>query len=313
VYPLFWISEGKLMSETLYVPAVALILMASFAFWRRPRPASAITLGAAVAFGQLVRAETGMLAFILILPLAFLLRRRLSTKSWITLGLLGFLTAQALVLPWSVRNLTTFHNPVLGTTGSGAVLLQNSCDAAYEDPDYLGFTNIRCLTEDPEAAQLILGEGLTPGSTLDESDYDKIFRDKAVAYLRDHPGRTPVVALARIGRAWGWGPQGTLTVDGGTNPPNTLFPTGVEERGYWPTLVGLVIYYVTLVAGVAGLVVLRRRRITILPFLALFVMFTVTAVVSGALTRYRAGVDASLVVLSGVALDAWWSRKEGVG
>ncbi|MBI2706329.1 MAG: glycosyltransferase family 39 protein [Actinobacteria bacterium] len=307
VNPLFWISEGKLMSETMYVPAVTLIVMSSYSFWRRPRPATAVWLGAAIAFGQLTRAETGMLAFILVFPLAFLLRTRLSKKSCVTLGLLAFLTVQVLTLPWGLRNLTSFRNPVLGTSGTGTVLLQNSCDAAYEDPDFLGFTNIRCLTEDPEARAMLVNEGLMPGSDTDESEFDKRFREKAIEYIKAHPERTPVVVAARIGRAWGWGPQGTLTVDGGTDPPNSLFPTGFEERGYWPSLVGLAFYYGTLPAAVFGLAVLRRRHVPILPFVVLFVMYTITTVVSGALTRYRAGIDASLVILASVALDALWT------
>lgn len=312
VYPAMWISDGKLLSESMYVPAMALILMAAYKFWRQPRPASAVLLGLAIGFGQLTRAETGMLAFIMVPALAFALRHRLSRRSWTTLALLAFLVCQAVVFPWALRNLVTFTNPVLGTTGTGAVLLQTNCEAAYEDPDNLGFTNVNCLAKDPEVVQL-LAQAVSPGGGgLDESEYDAIFRRKALDYAQQHKGRAVVVAGARIARAWGWGPEGILRVDGGINDPNSLFPTGIEERGYWPSLVGLVIYYLTLPFAVGGLWVLRRRTITIIPFVSIFVMFTVTAVVGGALTRYRAGVDASLVVLIGIAADAaiaWVARR----
>ena len=64
--------------------------------------------------------------------------------------------------------------------------------------------------------------------------------------------------------------------------------------------------------AVGGLVALWRRKITIVPFVALAVMATVTAAASFGITRYRVGADVGLTVLAGVALDAlwrWWRRR----
>jgi hypothetical protein len=65
-------------------------------------------------------------------------------------------------------------------------------------------------------------------------------------------------------------------------------------------------YYELLALAVAGLVVLRRRSVPILPFVSLAVLATVTAFVAIGITRYRYPVDVGLVILAGVALDAAW-------
>ncbi len=60
--------------------------------------------------------------------------------------------------------------------------------------------------------------------------------------------------------------------------------------------------------AILGLVVLRRRRIPIFPYLAIAASVTVTVAISFGITRYRAPVDAVLPVLAAVALDALWRR-----
>jgi hypothetical protein len=57
-----------------------------------------------------------------------------------------------------------------------------------------------------------------------------------------------------------------------------------------------------LALAIVGLVVLRRRRVPILPFLAFAVSVTITAAMTFGITRYRAPVDALLPVLAGGAI-----------
>ena len=79
--------------------------------------------------------------------------------------------------------------------------------------------------------------------------------------------------------------------------------------------VGLILYYELLALGIAGLVVLRRRGVPILPFVSLALLVTFTAAVAIGVTRYRYPVDLGLVVLAGIALDAgWrWARRPSKG
>jgi uncharacterized membrane protein YoaK (UPF0700 family) len=63
-------------------------------------------------------------------------------------------------------------------------------------------------------------------------------------------------------------------------------------------------YYALAVGTVAGVVVLRRRRIPVLPLLAPIISVALTVSVTFGETRYRALAEVSLVVLSAVAVDA---------
>ncbi|MCX7620552.1 MAG: glycosyltransferase family 39 protein [Acidimicrobiales bacterium] len=291
-YPMLWINDGKLMSESIYVPIVAAILLAAFSFWKRPRPKTAILLGLAVAAGQLTRAETGMLAFVMLPPLAYSLRHRMTRSSWMKLGALAFITVQIAVLPWALRNLTSFKRPVLGTSGAGIVLLSGSCDAAYYDEETLGLLNFKCLEGDAVTWSLIL-QGIAPGGGLDESEVDAAARDKALEYIRAHPGRTPVVVAARIGRMWGlYRITQNIDVD-----------AVIEVRPRTPTVIGVWMYFALWPVALVGLIALRKRRIPISPFLAIFFMTTVVAAISFALTRYRVPSDEALVVLGAVGIE----------
>jgi hypothetical protein len=57
VNPLLWINDGMLLSESLYVPVLAVALHAAYSFWERPAARSAAVLGATLALAALVRAE----------------------------------------------------------------------------------------------------------------------------------------------------------------------------------------------------------------------------------------------------------------
>ncbi len=297
VYPVMWIADGKLLSETFIVPVVALVFIAAYRFWERPRPATAVVMGLSIALAQLTRAELGMLAFVMVIPLAFSLRHRISAKSWMTLGALAIVVTQAAVFPWTLRNLVSFTHPSFGTTGFGTVLLSGNCEAAYYDEENLGLLNFNCLDKSDQA---LLFQGLDPDQKLlDESEYDQIFRTKALDYIMSHKDRVPVVVAARVGRIW------YVYEPGHTAEVNGYF----EDRGTGPVKVGMAIYYLLVVPAVYGAVVLWRRKITIVPLVAPFIVVTVTVAITFALDRYRLPADVAMVVLGAVGIDAFVARR----
>ena len=81
----------------------------------------------------------------------------------------------------------------------------------------------------------------------------------------------------------------------------TLFGQVVRWQG-----VATWLHLVTLPLAIAGGVVLWRRKVTVIPFVALAVSATLTAAVSFGITRYRVGADVGLIVLVGVAAAAGW-------
>jgi hypothetical protein len=135
-----------------------------------------------------------------------------------------------------------------------------------------------------------------------EAANERSKRAEGMSYVREHLGRAPVVVAARIGRMWDvWRPRQGIDL-------NVFF----ERRGRLSSQLALASYYVLLPLSIGGVVVLWRRRITIVPFLALALMATITAAVSFGITRYRVGLDVGLTVLAGVALDAlwrWWRAR----
>ncbi len=163
------------------------------------------------------------------------------------LKLFGVVAAVALVIvgPWVVRNLTTFEKPSLLGNGFGWVLLYGSCDAAFSGP-HLGYWDDSCsLKNYPPATE--------------ESVLDQMARTKALDYLGDHKGRLPVVVAARIGRIW----------DVYRPFQNVELNDTSERRGHvasWAVLIG---YWLVMPFAIFGLVVLRRRRIPIFPYLAI--------------------------------------------
>jgi hypothetical protein len=90
----------------------------------------------------------------------------------------------------------------------------------------------------------------------------------------------------------------------------------IEGRGDTPSRLGYWTHLALLVPSVAGLVVLRRRRVPISPFLGIAVAVTATTALSAGVTRYRLGWDVCAVLLTAVALDAGWRlvrRRHRIG
>jgi 4-amino-4-deoxy-L-arabinose transferase-like glycosyltransferase len=307
VYPMLWINDGMLISESMYVLVIALVLLAAYRLWSTRSRLDALFLGATIGLACLTRPEAIMLVPFIGLPFLFL------GGGWRPRLLPAFLVALAclvVILPWWVRNLTTFEDPVFLATGHGSVLQIANCDDTYHGA-LLGYWDINCLTADrpPATAEQRKLQRSTkvPGLVYliaqdprDESIPDATARDKALHYIRHHLTRAPIVALARVGRVWGvYRVSQEVSLD-------TFF----ERRGKWPSWSGTWMYYGLVALSVYALVVMRKRRVPISPMIAIVAMVTVTAAISIGITRYRVGADVMLVVLGGVGVDALWRRVE---
>src|SRR5262245_11613077 len=249
-YPPLWSDDSVIGLETLYCFLVVLALLAVYRFWQSPTLGRAALLALCLGLASLTRSE-GIILFVLLgVPTALLARgwdwgRRV--RALAVMGAIGVV----LIGPWVVRNLTTFEKRTVLGTGYGLVLAYGNCDATYAGPK-LGYWDNRCLRE------------YTPG--VEESVFDKQALDQGTSYIKHHAGRVPVVVLARIGRIWEvFRPVQNVEL-------NEFF----EQRGHqasWAVLIG---YYVTLPFAIAGLVIMRRRRIPIYPIFAIIGAITIT-------------------------------------
>jgi hypothetical protein len=68
-------------------------------------------------------------------------------------------------------------------------------------------------------------------------------------------------------------------------------------------------YYALLPAAIFGAVVLRRRRVTLLPLVALCVTVSIGAALTYGFTRFRAAAEVAIVLLAAVAVDAVLRRR----
>jgi hypothetical protein len=199
-----------------------------------------------------------------------------------------------MLAPWVVRNLTTFEKPTVMSSGAGFVLEISNCDQTYGlavptdaagnvigvADTYLGYWSPQC--------------DRTAWPAGDESVVEQAKRQTGLDYMKAHEAQIPKVLAARVGRIWDvWRP-------GQSYDFNVFF----ERRGQAPTRWGMIQYYAMLPFGVLGLVALWRRRVTIIPFVAIAISVTLTAAVSFGITRYRVGADVALCIAAAVGIDA---------
>ncbi len=306
VYPMLWINDGMLTSESMYVLLIAGMILAAYRLWDTHTWLNAGILGAVIGLASLTRPEAIVLVPLIGLP--YLFARGTDVKRRVGLFLVVGGACLLVILPWWVRNITTFEKPTFLATGNGSVLQIANCDSTYSGP-MLGYWDIQCATVDRPPANAeqrrLQKNSKVPGLVYliaqdprDESIPDATARSKGLHYIRDHLGRAPIVAAARVARVWGvFRVQQQVDFD-------VLF----ERRGQVPSWAGTVMYYALLPISGYALFVMYRRRRPISLMVAIFAMVTITTAISIGITRYRVGADVALAVLGGVGVDAWWRR-----
>ena len=168
---------------------------------------------------------------------------------------------------------------MLLSAGLDPTLVIANCDRPYYGRDR-GYWSFACFTALPPI----------PG---DESEQGKVLRKVADDYISAHRSDLPRVVAERIGRTWAvYHPIRQLELD-------TIF-----TRELPPSRLGLGMFYVLALASVAGAVLLRRRRLPLLPLLSLAIVVTAAVALTFGQTRYRASAEITVVVLGGIGISA---------
>ena len=283
VYPELWINDGMVLSETMAIFMTAVALTAAYAFWQRPSTRSAVWLGLACGFTALSRTELVLLFPLVVIPLALMVR----DASWgrrIRLAVVACLLGGVVLGPWVIFNATRFEEPTTLTTGTGSALSAASCDEVFYGT-LIGYY-ASCF------------RGPWPSVDLDESQRDLVPRHAAIEYTKDHLKRIPLVVAARVGRLWGVFKPGQTTA----------FDWWIEGRGRAISWIGLFSYYALWPFAIYGLIAMRRRRVPILPLVAIALVATFGAAITFGVTRYRAPAEVALVLAAGVGIAAAWQR-----
>lgn len=283
VYPNLWMNDLNLQAESIFILTTAIVLDRAYAFWHSPTARDAVWLGLAIALCALSRAEGLLLFPLLLLPLCL----RLPGRGWwprIRLIAAGGIAGVVLMAPWIGYNLSRFAEPVYLSVGSGYVMELGNCDATYDwDSPYFAYWTYQC-DRDPQDA----GRAEQLRNSIDESAGEVIRRERAMEYIRDHLGKYPIVAAFRTLRVFDlFRPADNVRL-------NALIESREEHFGW--TALGM--YYALTALSFVGVVSLWKRRIPIIPVLAIFASVVIAMAVAFGITRYRVAWDVALCLLA---------------
>jgi 4-amino-4-deoxy-L-arabinose transferase-like glycosyltransferase len=333
VYPMLWINDGMLLSETLYVPMILIALHAAYRFWERRDVSSAAVFGLAMALAALTRGEALILLGVMVLPLLWGMRE-LGWGRLARMGATTYVVGALVIAPWILFNLSRFEEPVLMTSSTGAVLSSANCDITYygESIGYFGNCYDEYVVKGlligklPECDQAAVDAAkIDPKGTeaakcwpnspdIDESQRDKYGRDIAIEYMKTHKRDLPRVMAARVGRMWDvYVPE--LGRDDEPLGQNVRFNWQVEGRGKRSSEIGVLMFYALMPLAIGGGVWLWRRRVPLSPLLSMTIVITVTSAFTFGITRYRVPVDIMVVVMAAAGIEGilqrWWPRRDG--
>ena len=298
VYPPLWSIDGQLWPEGLFTLTVAVTVWCALRAWRTPTPAWAAATGVALALAALTRGEAIIMAAVLVAPM-LLLRDRQHRRNVAHLAVAGLACAVVLA-PWTVRNTMRFEEFVPLSTNSDEVLVYANNPYAYGTEDGGRFLGFWFYPWQDQLREQFGGE--PPG---DASQRAKFWGDQGRTYARDHADRLPVVLAARLGRAWNlYAPFQNAAFD------------KIDGKSERVSVAGVWAWWAALALSVPGLVLLRRRGATVLPFVGLAATVTISSLYAYGGNRFRTPLDVAVLVLAAVALEAalrrWWPVRSVV-
>jgi 4-amino-4-deoxy-L-arabinose transferase-like glycosyltransferase len=283
LHPLLVGADVALMSESLYgLLAVALLLLA-YRTIERPTSGHWVLLGTAGGVAALTRNEGIVLGAVVVAATALAVPAR-RDPGRLRHALLAGACLLALVVPWIVRNAVQVDGARGVSTNPGATIAGANCHDTYYG-DRLGGWEYFCLrferwhaTGEPEAAF-----------------FEQLARE-GLEYARDHAARVPLVVAARVGR-----------VTSLFAPVTETRAASNEGRHFAAELTGVGAYYATLGGGIAGLVLLRARRVPVGPLLAPAAVVLAAALLHGN-PRVRFALEPVLVAATGASAAAILER-----
>jgi 4-amino-4-deoxy-L-arabinose transferase-like glycosyltransferase len=291
-YPNMWAPDGMLEAETLSMFAATATLLLAYRYWQRPSWRRLVLVGIGCGAGALARSELILLVPLLVVPLVWTTRDRAWRERLRWLGA-AVVAAAIVIAPWTIYNSTRFVHPILLSAQVDPLLASANCDSVYYG-DFQGYFDIQC------AAAIAKNEGLTLRD--DESQEGVVYRREALAYVRGHLSRLPVVEGVRLLRIVGlYKPSLYVRAD-----------WYVEGRDpIWISWAALYSFWVVALLSIAGAIVLHRRaRATddrappVYPLIAPIIVVLVTVLVTYASTRFRTTAEPALSVLAAVAIVA---------
>lgn len=274
LHPFVWQYEARLFAEALATPLTLAILLLIL-----DRPTLRRLAAAGALSGALILVKPSAVHIMAALAAAALVAsgpRRGLAKAAVAL------TACVLVIaPWTVRNYAEFDTFIpLSVQDAGIYGVFND-DAAQDDEHPWIWRPV--TTRDAAL--------FDPARPLDDAELRAELRDRAFEYIEDHPSSVP--------KAFFW--NGLTRFWDVRDPNEALNEVQFQGRSRTLTWIGLVIWWVVLPLGLAGLWLARRRREIVVPLAAMFALACFVYIGNSG-TRYRAPFEPVIAVLACSAL-----------
>lgn len=274
--PLLIAADGSLMADSLHVTLVTAALLVAYRALDDPGFGWFAALGGLLGLAALARSDALILAPVVIATVAWRARSVLPVRR-LTFAIASVAVAVLTLAPWTIRNATTFDEPLLVSSNSGSLLEGANCPTTY-GRELLGAWDFDCLTETRR-----------PG--VPEVEWSAAARRAGISYATDHPGRLPIVGVARVLRGWGlWEPTSNAELE------------AVETRRHNWQVAGWAYGLATLMVAVPGMVVLVRRRADVAPLLAVIGGVTLVLALSWGNPRFRLAAEPAVAVLAAAAI-----------
>jgi 4-amino-4-deoxy-L-arabinose transferase-like glycosyltransferase len=294
-YPSLMFANFMLLTETLFTLLLVLAVWIALRLLTTGTPGWAAALGATVAAAALTRSIMWPFPLVLavVLPLAVPGPwHRRATVSAVVLG-----SAALVLAPWAVRNTRLQGVPVIVDTMGGMNLRMGN----YEYTPHDRMWDAVSMSGDKS---WIIGLPAHPpgGGPWNEGQKDRWARDRAVAFMGEHPGLTLWRSVIRLGDFWALERDYLAALERGmyAPPPLVGIAIGTAMLVAFPALIALAI---------AGIVLNPPRDWRAHAFLLLLIAFIcgLHALVF-AHPRYRLPLT-PLFAIYAAAGWVWWASK----
>jgi 4-amino-4-deoxy-L-arabinose transferase-like glycosyltransferase len=301
VYPMLFLDEAVLMSETLFVLLVTAALLLAYRAVDSPSPLRFAALGLVLGLSALTRAEGLLLAIVLVVPLTIRLRTLPAMRRAVLAGVaIGI--AVLVVVPWTARNAVRLHAFVPISNNIGTAVDGANCDLTFSGAQ-LGLWRETFSQFGDAARRRPQAQACFEGFDIRRRDFDEAevassHRSSGATYARRHLSRLPLVAAVRELRTWGlYAPRQQIEFESLEGRPRR-----------WQT-VGTVMYWVLLPLAVGGTVILVRRRVRVWPLLSTGVVVALSTALTYGQQRFRTAAEPAIVVLAAVTLVSIAGRR----
>jgi 4-amino-4-deoxy-L-arabinose transferase-like glycosyltransferase len=190
IYPHALLYSGLLLSESLGLLTFLLFLLVALRFARNERWEAALLAGATLGIAILVHPARLFMLPLAVIWAAWLFRRRL--RPLLTAALIP-VAAVLVIVPWTIRNYTVFHQLVPLSTGGGSAMLQGNNRVVVTDPKLFGYSVWD--TAIPEYRDALRNAG-------DELSRDRIAGRFAKEWIRNNPQYWAFLVRAKLVRGF---------------------------------------------------------------------------------------------------------------